>query len=344
MSAPLPSGSLSVVIPVYNEPDWIGVAVRDLARAVERSPFAEGSVELVIVDDGSDRPTVAALDSLVVPFPKRVIHQSNSGRFAARKTGVEKAAGEFVLLIDSRVSLAPDSLAFAWDRIASGDRVWNAHVDIDLQGNPFARFWNVLTEVAFSEYFGNPRTTSYGVAEFDRFPKGTTGFLAPRDLLLGAIDAFRSSYEDLRDANDDTILIRWIAERERIWISPSFRAVYRSPDALRRFLRHAYHRGGVFVDGYGRPGTRFFPVIAAFFPASALALFLAARKPRFAAGLASAAPVAAATGTYAIRRSAADSATMAVLAPVFAVVYGAGMWRGLWLATQARYSRLRAGR
>jgi glycosyltransferase involved in cell wall biosynthesis len=336
--------SLSVVIPVYNEPRWIGPIVADVVTAVKRSQFADGNVELLIVDDGSDAPTTAAIDALVTPFPMRTLRQRNSGRFAARRAGIERAQGDFVLLIDSRVSLDPDALVFVVDRLAAGERVWNAHVDIDLAGNPFARFWNVLTEVGFHEYFGNPRTTSFGLEEFDRFPKGTGCFLAPRSLLLGAIDAFRSSYDDLRDASDDTVLIRWIAERERIWISPSFRALYRSRDAMMPFLRHAFHRGKHFVDGYRHPGSRFFPLVVGFFPVSLTALLLAARRPRWTVQALAAAPAVAAAGTYGVRRSAADALTMAWLAPIFTVVYGAGMWRGLWLLIRSRRNPGRASR
>lgn len=330
--------SLSIVIPIYNEPDWIGPVVGDLAVAVARAPYTD--VELVVVDDGSAQPTRDALAALAPPFPVRVLHQENAGRFAARRTGVAAATGDMILLVDSRVSLHPDALAFAAARGTDGGRsVWNGHVDIDLRGNPFARFWNVLTDISFRHYFGDPRTTSFGLEEFDLFPKGTTCFLAPRDLLLGAIDSFASGFADLRDANDDTILIRWIAERQRINIGPGFRCTYRSRDALKPFLKHAYHRGGVFVDGYGRPGTRFFPAIAAFYPSSLVAVWLLLRRPRLALTLAALGLTGGAGAVAAYRRSAADGATMAGLGAPFVAVYGLGMWRGLFLLIRAAAAR-----
>lgn len=328
--------SLSVVIPVYNEPGWIATVVADLVTAQQRSLFTD--VELIVVDDGSDEETKVVLAGLSAPFPVRIIAQENAGRFGARRTGVAAAGGELVLLIDSRVSIGPDALRFVADHLTdTGDLpVWNAHVEVDVKGNPYARFWNVLTEAAFSEYFGNPRTTSFGLEEFDRFPKGTTCFLAPRVLLQDAIDGFHSYYEDARDANDDTILIRTIAGRQRINISPGFWCLYRSRDSLGPFLRHAFHRGGVFVDGYGRPGTRFFPLIVSFFPVSMASLVFAARRPRTAMSVASLAPVAAAGAGVAMRRPRADVAALAALAPLWATAYGAGIWRGALLALRAR--------
>lgn len=331
--------SLSVVIPVYNEPEWVPVAVGDLVTAVERSRFDD--VELILVDDGSAEPTVAALGALATPFPHRVIRQENRGRFVARSVGLKAAAGDLVLLLDSRVSLDPDALAFVAGRLEDGEPlpIWNAHVEIELAGNPFARFWNVLTELAFRAYFDDPRTTSFGPDDFDAFPKGTTCFLAPREALLEAVGSFTSAYDDPRDANDDTILIRGLAARQRISISPSFGCRYRSRDALRPFLRHAFHRGGVFVDGYGRPGTRFFPVVVGFYPLSLSAVALVARRPRWsvAAGVA-----AGGLGGGAValrRRSVRDGAVFAALGPLFAATFGAGMWRGLALAVRAGLAR-----
>jgi glycosyltransferase involved in cell wall biosynthesis len=330
--APMPS--LSIVLPLYNEPLWISVVIDDLVTAIEAAPFTEP--EIIVVDDGSDADTRAAAAALSTPFPLRVIRQENQGRFAARKRGVCEAKGDLVLLIDSRVSIRPDALMFVADRLPAGAPlpIWNAHVDVELSGNPFARFWNVLTEVAFAEYFGNPRTTSYGLEEFDRFPKGTTCFLAPRVLLREAIDAFSSAFEHTRDANDDTIIIRALAERQRINISPGFSCLYRSRDALEPFLRHARHRGGVFVDGYGRPGTRFFPVIAAFFPASLLSVVVAIRRPRLGLLGLIGAPLGALVIGVRFKRSAADVATLVALGPMWAVAFASGMWRGLGLAVR----------
>jgi glycosyltransferase involved in cell wall biosynthesis len=333
--------SLSVVIPVYNEPSWIGPIVDDLVTAVSRSPFEQ--VELIVIDDGSDEPTQAALRSLEAPFPVRVLRQANSGRFAARRAGMEAATGELVLLLDARVSIDPDALAFVvseFDR--TGQRpIWNAHVEMDLRGNPFGRFWRVIEFMAFRDYMGNPRTTSYGPEEFDRYPKGTTCFLAPREMMLEAVAGFRSYYQDVRDANDDTPIIRALAEQQPINISPGFSCLYRPRESLGPFVRHAFHRGGVFVDGYGRPGTRFFAVIAAFYPLSLLTVVLAVRRPRQALAVAAAAPLAAAGLGVALARPREDSIALATVGPLWLGAFAAGMWRGLWLALRASRKRRR---
>lgn len=335
--------SLSVIIPVYNEPRWIGPVVADLVAAVERAAFSP--VELIIVDDGSDEPTRAALAALRVPFPLRVIRQQNSGRFAARRTGLDVASGELVLLLDSRVSLNERSLAFVAAQFESTGPlpIWNGHVNLDLRGNPFGRIWWVLESVAWAEYRANPRTTSYGLEDFDRYPKGTGCFLAPRELLLEAASQFETRFEDLRNANDDTVLIRSLAERQPINISPGFSCLYRPRRSLGAFIDHAYHRGSMFIDGFAHPGSRFFGVILAFYPVSLIAALVAVARPRLAAKAALLAPAAGAGVGVALRRTRADTGALALVGPVWLLAYAAGMWRGLGLAVRARIRRRPAG-
>jgi glycosyltransferase involved in cell wall biosynthesis len=325
-----------VVIPVYNEPHWIGTVVADLVAAVQRAPFSP--VELLIVDDGSQEPTQAALRELQVPFPLRILRQVNAGRFAARREGVRAATGELVLLLDSRVSIRPDALAFVAAEMERTGRlpIWTADVEPDLAGNPYGRIWWVLESLAWRDYIARPRTMSYGLEDFDRYPKGTTCLLAPRQLLLGAMAEFDSQFEDSRDANDDTILIRSMAARQPINISPGYSCLYRPRRSLRSFVRHAFHRGGVFIDGYGRPGARFFGVIVAFYPLSLLTALLALRRPRLTLSAAALAPAAGAGLGLALRRPRADRNALALVGPLWLLAYAAGMWRGLWLAIRGR--------
>jgi hypothetical protein len=249
------------------------------------------------------------------------------------------------MLLDSRVSIRPGALAFVMGRIATDPAavIWTAHVDIDLHRNPFARFWNVITEAAWSAYFNDPRTTSYGLDDFDRFPKGTTCFVAPTDELLAAFESFESRYSDSRNANDDTTIIRHLAARHRINISPEFSCLYRSRDAFVPFIKHAFHRGIVFVDGLGRRGTRYLPVVLAFYPASLGACALVIWRPILLVPGALLICAAAAAFGVARKRPGADVGALALLSLPWLGAFGAGMWRGLWLLASARLARARRG-
>ncbi len=82
--------SVSIVIPAYNEADAIGGVVSALAAA---GPWHE----IIVVDDGSADATAArAAEAGAIV----VRHPYNKGNGAAVKSGIRRASGEFVLIID----------------------------------------------------------------------------------------------------------------------------------------------------------------------------------------------------------------------------------------------------
>ncbi len=85
----LPS-AVSVVVPAFNEAGGIGEVVSALAEA---GPWHE----IIVVDDGSVDATAerAAAAGAVV-----VRHPYNKGNGAAVKSGIRRATGEFVMIID----------------------------------------------------------------------------------------------------------------------------------------------------------------------------------------------------------------------------------------------------
>jgi glycosyltransferase involved in cell wall biosynthesis len=317
----MPAPSLSVVMPAHNEAPHVGATIAALATAVDRSGF---EAELVLVDDGSTDGTAeaarAAADGRVA---LRVSPQANRGRFEARRAGLESASGEYVLFLDARVRLAPDALRFVHDRLTDAP-VWNGHVHVDAD-NAYGEFWRLLAELAWRDYFDEPRTTSFGLAEFDRFPKGTTCFLAPRALLESAFASFRSRYADLRQANDDTPILRAVAARQPIHISPGFACTYSPRTTFAQFLRHAVHRGTVFLDGHGTPESRFFPAVVAFFPLSLVLL----RRPSLIPAALVAAGAAAAAYAASAGRPRRDVEVLAAVTPVYVLGHAIGMWRGV---------------
>jgi glycosyltransferase involved in cell wall biosynthesis len=326
--------TLSVVIPVYNGRDHIAKTVDAAVNAIERAGY---DAEFVLVDDGSSDGSAGVAESACAGrLPFKVVSQQNRGRFEARRVGVEAASGEWILLLDSRNTVAPDALQFIAERLDKGDEVWSGQLDMEVEGDPFGTFWKLLAELAWNDYYDNPRTTSFGPTDFDRFPKGTGCFLVPRKLLLDAIGSFRSRYSDLRYANDDGPLIRWIAERERVNVSPRFSALYVPRSRLSAFVRHSFHRGIVFLDGHGRSESRFYPVVIGFYPASVGLLLAALRRPIVVPAVAVAAAVAAGALGVKRRRAPFEIASLALLTPVYGLAHGAGMWRGLVLLVRDR--------
>jgi glycosyltransferase involved in cell wall biosynthesis len=325
--------SLSIVIPVFKQPKWIGPTIAAAERAVERSGFEQAEIVVVVADS----ETRDVLTGLRPSLPLRVLDEELPGRFAARQQGIEAATGELVLLLDSRIAIVPDALRFVSDRIAHERDlpIYSAHFEFDVR-NPYGRFWSVIIPLVWWRYYSRPRTTSFGPDSYDRFPKSTTCFLAPRALLLEAKDAFSSYYADTRHASDDTGLIRLLAARQPINISPHFACVYTPHETYRAFMHNAFHRGKSFIDSYGRPGTRFFPLVLAYFPLSLLAAAIASRRPRLALRLAAAAPLPFAAGALALRRERPTVVAAGWVGPNWLAAMCAGLWYGLWLALRAR--------
>jgi glycosyltransferase involved in cell wall biosynthesis len=321
------SRTLSVVMPVHDEARHLEETIDALADALAASVF---DAELVLVDDGStDGSAEVARAAAGERLKLTVVAQPNRGRFEARRAGLETATGEWALLLDGRVRLDPAALAYVGERVGATGSVWNGHVEVDADGNLYGTYWKLIAELAWPDYFSDPRETSFGVEEFDLYPKGTTCLLAPRTLLLEAVASFRSRYADVRHANDDTPLLRWIAERERIHLSPTFRCTYAPRTTFQAFLRHSVHRGVVFVDGHGRPESRFFPVAVAFYPISAGLALAAFRKPSRVLSAATATSLAAATLGAVRGRTPFEIAALGLLSPVYGAAHGLGMWMGL---------------
>jgi glycosyltransferase involved in cell wall biosynthesis len=332
--------SLSIVIPVFREPEWIGRTIRDVTLAVQRSAFDRAELVVVV----ADQETREALARIEPALPLRVLSEERPGRFPARQQGTEAATGDLVLLLDARVSVAPDALRFVSDRIKDENDlpIWSAHIDFNRE-SPYGRFWSVIIPLVWWRYYSEPRTTSFGLEEYDRFSKATTCFLAPRSMLLEAKKEFSSYYADTRNVSDDTGLIRLLAARQRINVSPHFACTYSAHEGYRAFMHNVFHRGKTFVDSYGRPGARFFPLVVAYFPISLLAAVIAVRRPRLAAGAAAATPVAFAAAAAALRRERADVAAVSWVGPNWLAAMSVGLWYGLWLALSARFGRGRGG-
>jgi glycosyltransferase involved in cell wall biosynthesis len=86
---------LTFFFPAYNEEENVAETVR---RALDEvGPLVGGSIEVLVVDDGSTDRTAAIADELAAADPRvRVHHQANRGYGGALRAGFENARGELV--------------------------------------------------------------------------------------------------------------------------------------------------------------------------------------------------------------------------------------------------------
>jgi hypothetical protein len=210
---------------------------------------------------------------------------------------------------------------------------------VETGGNPYAAFWAGLVKIGWRRYTADPRLVSFGAEEFDAYPKGTGCLLLPRALLDAAAQSFESLFENADLASDDTRLLRQVADRTDIWLTPDFRFRYHGKQGARGFLKQSYFRGTTFVDGYlGQPGPVRRLLLAAIGVGGVVGV-AALRRPVIAvAGLGAVTAVVPAAVAQA-GGSRAEVGSAAVLSPVFVVTFGAGVLRGLALAAAHRGRR-----
>lgn len=121
MSVPveLPMPRSSLIVPIYNNEENLPsllAALRDLHGAVT-------DLEIVLVVDGSPDGSLEILEAALPgePFPSQlIVHSRNFGSFAAVRTGLEAARGDFFAAIAADLQEPPELVIEFLDRLHAG--------------------------------------------------------------------------------------------------------------------------------------------------------------------------------------------------------------------------------
>jgi glycosyltransferase involved in cell wall biosynthesis len=124
MTGPEPDGQhprLTFFFPAYNEEENVeGTVARALA---DIGPLVGGSLEVLIVDDGSTDRTPELADGLASAHPEvRVHHQPNRGYGGALKAGFANARGELVCFSDGDLQFDLKEMHRLLDRLHDGEK------------------------------------------------------------------------------------------------------------------------------------------------------------------------------------------------------------------------------
>ena len=97
---------LSIVVPVFNERNTVGEAIRRVREApldIER--------EVIIVDDGSQDGTADIIKRLADSTVRLVSYPDNRGKGAAVRRGIEEARGDLIVVQDADLEYDPRDFA-----------------------------------------------------------------------------------------------------------------------------------------------------------------------------------------------------------------------------------------
>lgn len=122
---------ISVIMPVYNAASFLNKAVDSILCQMD------GTIELILVDDGSKDESGSICDAYAAQNPQiRVFHKENGGTSSAKNVGIDAAVGEYITFIDSDDYIdsttysdiqkiiaqhKPDCIDFGWRYISNGE-------------------------------------------------------------------------------------------------------------------------------------------------------------------------------------------------------------------------------
>jgi glycosyltransferase involved in cell wall biosynthesis len=111
---------LTFFFPAYNEEENVEETVRRALADV--GPLVDGSVEVLVIDDGSTDRTPQLADALASADPRvRVHHQANRGYGGALRAGFEHARGELIGFSDGDLQFDLKEFSRLLDRLEGRD-------------------------------------------------------------------------------------------------------------------------------------------------------------------------------------------------------------------------------
>lgn len=100
---PIKHPLVSIIVPTYNVKHYIRECIDSILNQTYKN------IEIIIVNDGSTDNSMYMINDYITSIDKiKVINQENQGLSAARNSGIEKANGKYIAMIDSDDKIKPD--------------------------------------------------------------------------------------------------------------------------------------------------------------------------------------------------------------------------------------------
>jgi glycosyltransferase involved in cell wall biosynthesis len=131
--------NFSIIIPIYNRPDELD----ELLYCIEKQSVT--NFEVIIVEDGSALKCDQIVQKYASKFSIKYYFKENGGQGFARNYGLERASGDYFIILDSDALLEPDYLKIVAENISSQK--------LDLFGGPdrdHPSFTNIQKAISYS--------------------------------------------------------------------------------------------------------------------------------------------------------------------------------------------------
>ncbi len=186
--------TLSIIVPCYNEEESVPLFYAEAVKQEAYFHDRDVEFEFIFVDDGSRDGTVNAVKALRERDERvhLVSFSRNFGKESAIIAGIEKAVGDFTVLMDADLQDPPSILPEMYGYIEQGyDSVATRRVD--RKGEPpirsfFARrFYGLMRKISKTEIVDGARDyrlmtrqvtdSILAMKEYNRFSKGIFGWV-----------------------------------------------------------------------------------------------------------------------------------------------------------------------
>ena len=225
----------SVIVPVFNRPD----EVEELLTSLSKQTFND--FEVIIVEDGSSNTCKSVCDGLSGTLDLHYFFKENSGPGQSRNYGVERAKGEYIIILDSDVVL-PEGYLQA--------------VEDELQREPADAFGG--PDSAHPDFTDTQKAISYAMTSFFttggiRGGKKKLDKFYPRSFNMGIrreVYQQLGGFSKMRFGEDIDLSIRIFKGGYRCRLFPEAWVWHKRRTDFRKFFRQVFNSGIARVNLY----------------------------------------------------------------------------------------------
>ena len=234
----------SIIVPVYNRPDEVDELLESLCSQTLKD------FEVIIVEDGSQKPCKDVCDKYADILDLHYYNKENSGPGQSRNYGVERAKGEYVIILDSDVVLPTDYLEATEKELTA-----NSQKPIAAWGGPDAAHPSFTpTQKAISYSMTSFFTTGGirgGKAKLDKFYPRSFNMGIRRDVYLQL-----GGFSKMRFGEDIDFSYRIVEAGHNPRLFPEAWVWHKRRTDFRKFFRQVYNSGIARINLMKRhPGT-----------------------------------------------------------------------------------------